>query len=193
MNLLDPLGWAILLLVLGCGIVVLEVFLPSGGVLSFLAVLVLGASVYFAFRRDATTGFAFITLTLAFVPLTIGLAFKVLPMTPMGKAFLGELPTPAEVDPDDPRRSMVGRVGVASSMMLPSGSVLVDGKLLDAVSQGVPIDPGTPIVVVEVRANRVMVRPADPDEARRIAIDSGDVLAKPIEEFGIEEFDEPLS
>ena len=178
---------------LGCGVVVLEVFIPSGGILTFVSAVTLGASLYFAFQQSAKTGFAFISIALVAVPAVVAAAFRILPMTPVGKAFLGELPTAAEVDPDDPRRTLVGRTGVAKTKMLPSGSVEVDGRLIDAVSQGMAIDPGAPIVVVEVSANRVVVRPADPETARKIAAERGDLLAQPLEDFGLEDFEHPPS
>jgi membrane-bound ClpP family serine protease len=186
MNVLDPLSWAILLLILGCGLLVLEVFIPSGGIFGFLAsVAVIGALVM-GFRRDMTTGLGFMAVTVVAVPTVIGLAFKYWPKTPMGRAFLGDLPDEAEVRPDDPRRSLVGRVGVAQSKMLPSGSVLIDGQYVDAVSQGLAIDPGEPVVVVEVRANRVMVRPARAHEVRTADLRPDDLLSRPAEEFGLE-------
>jgi hypothetical protein len=77
--------------------------------------------------------------------------------------------------------------------MLPSGAVLVDGQLIDAVSQGPAIDPGQPVVVVEVRANRVMVRPARPHETKAADIRPDDLLTRPIEDFGLESIDEPLA
>ena len=139
MNLLDPIGWAIVLLVVGCGLLVLEVFIPSGGLLSFLAFVAVVASMIVAFNHNVTTGLSFTAIALLAVPVAIGLAFKLWPRTPMGKAILGELPSEEETRPDDPRRSLVGRVGVAQSLMLPSGAVLIDGKLIDAVSQGIAL------------------------------------------------------
>jgi membrane-bound ClpP family serine protease len=194
MNLLDPLGWAILLLVLGCGLLVLEVFIPSGGIFGFLATMAVAASLVMAFRRDSTTGLSFMAITLFAVPIVLGLAFKLWPKTPMGRAFLGELPSEDQVKPDEPRRSLVGRVGLAQSKMLPSGSVLIDGQLIDAVSQGLAIDQGEPVVVVEVRGNRVMVRPARAHEVRTADLRPDDVLQRPIQDFGLEGlegFDEP--
>ncbi|MAT69178.1 MAG: hypothetical protein CMJ58_06595 [Planctomycetaceae bacterium] len=193
MNFLDPIGWAILFLAGACLLAVLEVFIPSGGVISFFAAVGVIASLVVAYRRDMTTGLAFTTIALVAVPATIAAAFKILPHTPMGKAFLGELPSADEVDPEDNRRNLVGRTGVAKSLMLPSGSVLIDGQLIDAVSRGLPIEPGTPVVVVEVRGNRVMVRPAEGDEARHIAAEHGQVLEQPLEDFGLEDFEEPLT
>lgn len=193
MSGLDPLSWAIILLLVGCALVVLEVFLPSGGVLSFLSIAALFASLVMAFRRDTTTGLLFMVISVVAVPSVIALAFKYWPQTPMGKAFLGELPSEEELRATDRRRELVGRVGIAKSKMLPSGSVLIDDQLVDAVSQGAAIDPGQAIVVVEVRANRVVVRLADVEEARRASIDPGDVLSKSIDELGLESLEDPLS
>jgi len=179
-------------MLLGCGMVVLEVFIPSGGLLSFFSAITIVASIVMAFRRDATTGMSFVVLTLIAVPATLGLAFKYWPSTPMGRAFLGELKTTAELTPVDPRRELVGKVGIAKSKMLPSGSVQIDGKYVDAISQGMAIDIGQAVVVAEVRANRVVVRPADADEARQVVKDPRDVFSTPIEELGMESFEDPL-
>jgi membrane-bound ClpP family serine protease len=193
MNLLDPIEWAMVLLALGCGFLVLEVFIPSGGLLSFFAFVSIVASMVMAFRRDTTTGLSFMAVAVVAVPIVIALALKLWPKTPMGRAFLGDLPSEEETRLEDPRRALVGRVGVAQSKMLPSGAILVDGQLIDAVSQGLAIDPGEPVVVVEVRANRVMVRPAKPHEVQAAAFLPDDVLSRPIEEFGIESLDDELT
>jgi membrane-bound ClpP family serine protease len=193
MNLLDPIGWAVVLMVVGCGILVLEIFIPSGGLLSFLAFVALVGSMVVAFNQSLTTGLSFMAVAVLAVPVAIGIAFKLWPKTPMGKAILGELPSEEETRPDDPRRALVGRVGVAQSLMLPSGAVLIDGKLFDAVSQGMAIDPGQPVVVVEVKANRVMVRPASATESQSAAVAPDDVLSRPIEEFGFDSLEDPLA
>ena len=40
---------------------------------------------------------------------------------------------------------------------------------------------------------QLLVRPAEGDEAQQIVAEQGDVLSKPIEEFGLESFEDPLS
>ena len=193
MSGLDPFTWAIVLMLLGCALVVLEVFIPSGGILGMLSGLAILGSILFAFRRDVTSGMAFVLISLVAVPTLLAFAFRVWPHTPMGKAFLGELPNEEELKPIDVRRELVGRAGVAKTKMLPSGSVLVDGQWLDAVSQGDTIESGEAVVVVEVRGNRVVVRRAEADEANQIVRDPRDVLSKPLDELGLEGFDdEPL-
>jgi membrane-bound serine protease (ClpP class) len=194
MYVLDPIAWSILLLLLGCALVMLEVLIPSGGIIGVLAAVSFIASIYIAFDggKSPVTGVVFTAATVIAVPVVLGLAFKFLPKTPIGRAFLGELPTEAEILPEDPRRALVGRVGIARSKMLPSGAVEINGHMVDAVTQGQAIEPGTYVVVVEVRANRVVVRPAGKDQ-RPSHENPNDLLSRPIEELGIESLDDPLA
>jgi membrane-bound ClpP family serine protease len=196
MDVIPDIAWAILLLLVGLALAVLEVFVPSGGIIAILSAVALIAALVMAFQESATTGpmigFVFAAVTVFAVPTLIALAFKIWPKTSMGKAFLGELPTDADVLPDDPRRALLGRVGVARTKMLPSGAVEIDGQMIDAVTQGQAIEPGTYVVVAEVRANRVVVRPAGKDQ-RPGHQNPNDLLARPIDEFGIESLEDPLS
>ena len=193
MNALDPLVWSILLMVVGCVVLALEVFIPSGGILSILSAAAFIGSIMIAFKTGPRTGFAFIATTVVVVPVVVALALKYWPKTPMGKAFIGELPTDVEVLPDDPRRELLGRVGVVRSKMLPSGAVEIEGQIIDAVSRGQAIEPGQYVTVVEVRANRVVVRPARPNERPGTKITTEDMLSRPIEELGLESLDDPLA
>jgi membrane-bound ClpP family serine protease len=196
MDALPDIAWAILLMVVGCVLVVMEVFIPSGGIISILAAVSFIGSIFIAFQPSPTTGpttgLIFAATTVLAVPTLIALAFKYWPKTPMGKAFLGELPTEQEVLPEDPRRALLGRVGIARSKMLPSGAVEIDGQMIDAVTQGQAIEPGAYVVVCEVRANRVVVRPAGKDQ-RPSHPNPNDVLSRSIEELGIDSLEDPLA
>jgi membrane-bound ClpP family serine protease len=193
---IPDIAWAILLLLIGCSLIVLEVFIPSGGIISILAGVAFITSLIIAFwegpTTGPTTGLMFVGVMVFAIPTLIMLAFKYWPRTRMGKAFLGELPREDEVAPEDSRRTLIGRVGVARSKMLPSGAVEVDGQMIDAVTQGQAIEPGAYVVVVEVRANRVVVRPAGKDQ-RPSHPNPKDILAQSIEELGIESLDDPMA
>jgi membrane-bound ClpP family serine protease len=193
---IPDIAWAILLLLIGCALVVLEVFIPSGGIISILSAVAFITSILVASWESPTTGPAtglvFAAITVFAVPTIVALAFKYWPRTRMGKAFLGEVPREDEVVPEDPRRTLIGRVGVARSKMLPSGAVEIDGQMVDAVTQGQAIEPGTYVVVVEVRANRVVVRPAGKDQ-RPQHQNPKDILSRPIDELGIESLDDPMA
>lgn len=193
MNALDPLAWSVLLMLVGCVVLVLEVFIPSGGVLAILSAAAFLGSILFAFQRGPVTGFSFLVTTVVLVPIVLVLAFRYWPKTRIGKAFLGELPTDEDVLPDAPHRALLGRVGVTRSKMLPSGAVEIDGQMIDAITNGRAIEPGQYVVVSEVRANRVVVRPAKENERPGREVSTGDLLSRPIEELGIESLEDPLA
>ena len=196
MNVLDPLTWSILLMVAGCALAILEVFLPSGGVLGFLASTAVLASIGLAFyHRGPTVGFAFSVAAVIVLPVVMGLALKYWPHTAMGKRFLLGLPTDEEVLPLEQQAEMkqlVGKIGVATTPMLPSGAVRIDQRIVDAVSQGMPIEKGQQVKVVEARAYRVVVRPVEEGEQFEQR-EPDDPLARSLDELGLEPLDDPLA
>jgi membrane-bound ClpP family serine protease len=192
---MDPLAWSVLLLLIGLALVMLEVFVPSGGVLGVVAVTAIVASIVMAFyHRGLEIGFVFFAVATVAVPVVLVLAFRWWPLTPMGKRLLLDVPSAADVLPDSLQRrqlrALVGKTGVAKSLMLPSGSVLVDGLTVDALSEGTPIETGQRIRVIEVHGNRVLVRLAENEPDTPIATD--DVMSQPIESLGLDPFEDPL-
>jgi membrane-bound serine protease (ClpP class) len=190
---MDHLFWSAILLLVGLLLVVGEVFVPSGGLLGFLAVAAVLASVTMAFFSSGVqTGLLFLTVAVVAVPVTLSLAFRWWPKTPMGKRLLLEPRRGDEVLPDSPQRrrlrDLVGKVGKANTVMLPSGGVTIGGHSIDAVSEGMAIDAGQRVRVVDVRGNRVVVRPVVDDESD--ARTTGDILSQPIESLGIDPFDD---
>jgi membrane-bound ClpP family serine protease len=190
---MDPLAWSALLLLVGLLLVIVEVFIPSGGVLGFLSIASLLAGIVLAFYHSgAEIGFLFLAITAVAVPTALAVAFRWWPKTPMGRRLLLGVPRSEEVLPDSPQRrtlrQMVGKFGVAKTVMLPSGAVLIDGQTIDALSDGMPIEEGQRVRVIEVRGNRVLVRPAEEGTAQ-----ADDVLSQPIESLGLDSLDDPLA
>lgn len=60
---------------------------------------------------------------------------------------------------EDP--ALVGQEGTVYSPLRPAGTVMVDGRRVNAVSDGTYIDKGTPIRVIEVEGHRVVVEPTE--------------------------------
>lgn len=189
---MDPLYWAVILLVVGLVLAVGEVFVPSGGILGFLTFLALLSSVVMAFRHGVWTGLGFSTATLTLVPALLVLALRVWPKTPLGRRILIEAPRPEEVDPHreqrDALRRLVGQVGRARVLMLPSGPVVIAGKQYDATSEGLPIEAGSWVRVIEARAGRLIVRPTKEPPAAEPPPEPEDPLARPIDTLGIDPF-----
>jgi len=180
----------VLLTVVGSLLVFAEVFFPSGGVLGFLSGAAFLGAIYSAYTSGGlASGLGFAAAEVLLLPVLLYVAFLYLPRTPMGRLLIGEAPHEQEVLPADDRDALVGKIGVARSKMLPSGSVEIDGRMLDAVSQGQAIEPGEYVKVVEASRHRLVVRRA-PQAERPAPSDPGaDALERPAEELGLEQFD----
>ena len=184
---------AIVLLLLGLSLVILEVFFPSGGLLGFLATCAIVGSIVMGFRCEPRpiVGIALLLTALFGVPVALVLALNYLPKTAMGRKVLLMAPTSDEVLPDSPRKrhlkSLVGQVGWAKSKMLLSGVVVVAGKTIDAVSEGTAVEPGQAVRIIKVHGNRVVVRPLD--EETPLESDE-DPLNRPLDSAVEDPFDE---
>ena len=159
---MEPWIWTVLLFVLAVGIGFLELFVPSGGVLAVLAVLALIGSVIFGFMQHPVFGGVYLFLMVIGVPLLIREMFRIWPNTPIGKKLLLDPEQDPALDLEkeyDQYKQLLGQSGVVKSPMFPSGRVEIDGRQYDAISQGIPIDLGTPVMVIQVEGNIVTVQP----------------------------------
>jgi len=190
--------WAFILLGLGLAVVVLELFLPSAGILGILASVLIISAIILGFMEGLQSGALMLLLAVFAVPAVLVLMVKIWPYTPLGKRILLNDLKPEDVLPNSShytrRKNMVGRLGVAKTKMLPSGIVLIDGEKFDAISDGFAIEQGDAIKVVSVRENRVYVQPYDGEveDTSDLPPRDRDILAQPIEELGLDALDDPL-
>jgi membrane-bound ClpP family serine protease len=149
----------ILLLVLGLAFIVLELMFPTLGMLGIAAACCLIGAIAFAFAEDRKSGIVFLVVTAVSVPAAILLGFKLLPRSPMGKVLVNEGVSFKDVAAVDRRdRTLVGQEGVVESLLRPSGTAHIDGRRVDVVTRGEPIEAGARVVVLEVEGNRVVVK-----------------------------------
>jgi len=154
---------AILLLGLGLALIIAEVLFPSFGVLGSLATLAILAGGYVAFRTDGTTGAIYTAATTVLVPLFILGGFRLLPRSPLAKQLMARGFTFTDGRATDQRdESLLGAEGVVEAPLRPAGVARINGRRVDVVSRGPLIDPGTPVRVVELKGNRVVVAPCPP-------------------------------
>ena len=138
--------WAVLLLVLGIGLAILEIFFASAGILAFF-----GGRRYYGSPGNGLLskrlgGHSHPAGRAVGLPTAMVLAFKHLPETAMGRRLLLGAPKSEDVLPDDPEKEylkgLIGRTGRAKSQMLLSGVVVIDGRGVDAVSESMPVEVG---------------------------------------------------
>lgn len=166
---MTPLAWAVLSLAIGLIFVAAEVFIPSGGILGFLAAGCLLLSVVLAFNQSASYGLGFLILICLLLPVTVGFAFHYWPHTPFGKRLFLRQPTKEEIAPDTEHvlglEALRGQTGRTITPLRPSGSTDFGGRRVDTVTEGTMIDRGQLVRVIAVHGNRVVVRQVEDGQA----------------------------
>jgi len=180
----------------GFGCLLMDFFLPTGGVLSFLGAIAIVAAIILGFVEGSTFGLMLLVSTAIVLPFLFAVAIKFWPHTPLGRLILIPRPKDEDVLPEPIRdhrlEMLVGRHGVAKCKMLPGGAVRVEGKTYDAVSNGMPIENDEYIEVVAVRNNRLVVRPIQKPQLVE-ETDEDDLLTRPADSVGIDATDDPLA
>jgi membrane-bound serine protease (ClpP class) len=193
---MSPLIWAVLVLLAGLVLLVLETFIPSGGILGLLSGLAVIGSVAMVFVYEGPVmGTLFLGLVSIALAIVIPALIKWWPSSPIGRRILnrppaGEADATTERPANKQLAGLLGQTGFAKTKMLPSGAIVVAGRTYDAVSEGVAIEQGQAVKVVQVRANRVVVRPTSgmptaPSEASQAP-------SQPIETIVPDPFDDSL-
>jgi len=196
---MESLFWPMVLLLFAVLLIFMEIFIPSGGIISVFSCAAVIASVAVGFSRGVTTGMVVLLIDLVVVPLTVVLAFKSWRYTPLGRTMIIRRPdNAASVLPDTEeyrlRQVMIGKRGVAKTPLLPSGDIVIEGRTFDAVSKGMPIEAGQRIEIVDVSALRLVVRPLSERQAAEDDSNTpDDVLSTPIDALGIDPLDDPLA
>ena len=152
----------LVLLLLGAAAFFLEVFIPSGGLISVVALGCVIAAVALAFAKAGTiTGVVFLGVSIVLIPACLVAAFVLLPKTPMGKRLMLKIAQTAEsgyVAQDLKEEALVGKTGVALSTLRPSGEARINDQRYDVITEGELIDKGAEIEVRNVGGNRIVVR-----------------------------------
>lgn len=174
-------GWLeILLLLGGISFILLEIFvLPGFGIFGLgggamvIASIIL-ASLTFVWPQteaeieEMTRSVGTVAIAGLGVMALVLTTRRYLPQAPLFRNVVLEPPAAEERTVISQREAMVdysylvGRQGTATTDLRPTGKAEIDHELLDVIAESEPLDRGTPVVVVDAHANRVVVRAAGP-------------------------------
>ena len=161
---MDLTYWAVALGAVALIFFVLEVFLPSGGLLGGLSAAALIGLIIVLFMIDTGYGVIGVAVSIILVPMAIAIAFKVFPHTPVGRALILAHEQSAEgvryssTGVDD-TSNLLGKEGVTVSELRPVGTCTIDDRSVECLALTGVIDPGVKVKVVEVAGIEVKVRP----------------------------------
>jgi len=155
---MKALTFPIILQLVGVVVIIAEIILPSGGVLTVLAIGVFGYSLYVLFTQFAPmVGSAFLAVDLVMIPALVILGLKLLAKSPTTLRTV--LSSADGVTSQDPMAAhCVGMFGTAITDLRPAGTAVIEGKRVDVVTRGEYIEKNTPVVVHAVTGNQVVVK-----------------------------------
>ncbi len=155
---MNQLVLAIILQLVGVAVIIAEIILPSGGLLSLIAAGVLGYSLYIVFTGvSGSAGMMFVIVDIIAIPILVIVGLKVLAKSPV--TLREQLSSDAGVSSQSPElEKYINKGGRTLTHLHPAGIALIDGKRLDVVSRGEFISKDTEVEVISVTGNQIIVR-----------------------------------
>lgn len=153
--------WGIALLAIALLLAIVEIFVPSAGLISIVAIICAIAGLICLYRVDWVWGAAGTLTLLILTPIIVNYGFKILPSTPMGRRMMfGEAGEHAPVlqDTKSELESLLNAEGVAQTDLRPVGVVRIGQTKHDALAEIGYIRAGSKIKVSAVEGTVIKVR-----------------------------------
>lgn len=142
-------------------LILAEVFVPSGGLISVcsMACLVGGAVIFF--RHSTIAGWVGVVIAVIMIPTVLILAYRMFPKTKFGKSVtlrpsqreIGDaIPDMAEL------KELMGTEGSVVSPLRPVGMCEISGKRVECVAESGYVDRGETVKVIDIEGTQVTVR-----------------------------------
>ena len=153
---------------LGALLLLMEICTPSFGLFTGLALTSFITAVVFAFMISSFTGFMVMVGIVVATPFYLNYLVKLLPKTPIGKYLM--LPKLSkEISNAVPEygefENLVGKIGVAETLLRPAGTISIDSKRYPARAQLSIIQPGQKVRIVQASSNDLLVVLAADEES----------------------------
>ena len=159
------MGWWLvfaIFLYFACAVLIIaEVFVPSGGLISLCALACLVGGTVIFFQYSATAGWIGVGIAAVMIPGVLIFTYKIFPKTRFGKSVTLTPPKRQQGDaiPDTSElKEMLGEVGVVITPLRPVGTCDFAGKRVECVAEGGYIDKDKKVKVIDVESTQLTVR-----------------------------------
>ena len=155
--------WAIVLLGAALVLFMLEVFIPSGGLIGMIAVVLAICGIVLMARVDSTAATITAILGIATLPALFALGIKLWPDSPVGRIMIlrtqQQRMTDAEAKPPGATASsqLVGQTGQALSDLRPVGTCRIGDQRFECLASRGVIETGSNVRVVAVAGMEIKV------------------------------------
>ena len=161
---MNPIYIAIILYISAIVLALVDLYVPSAGMLLLLSFVAAVGSVVFGFQSGTTPGMTMLTLVAASIPILGVVAIRIWPHTPVGRRIVLGLPPEQPKDFNEKQNTLAELIGyvVASEYpLMPSGQITIDHRSYNAFAEEGYIDAGWRVEVVGVRQRDLIVRVTD--------------------------------
>jgi len=162
----DWLGIGLLYLV-GCTLLIVELFLPAHGLLGLIGLGMLGYGLYQTYMQSELVGL--ISMVILAILLPTGLVFSVKNWyrTPVGRRISPPNPKLTAEDrmPVEQLKSMIGSKGKSLTLLRPVGTCEFDGKRVECTAEYGMIEKNMEVEAVRLVDRTVSVRPVSSGES----------------------------
>jgi len=155
------LVFAVFLYFVSAALLIAEVFVPSGGLISICSLACLIGGLMIFFRHSATTGWVGIVVAIIMIPSVLIMAYKLFPKTRFGKSVTLTPPKRDAGDaiPDTAElKQMLGAVGQVITPLRPVGMCDFSGQRLECVAESGYVDKDKKVKVIHVEGTQLTVR-----------------------------------
>jgi membrane-bound ClpP family serine protease len=155
----DWLG-IVLLYLIGTAILVAEIFIPSHGVLSLVAIGILGFAVYETFLISGVLGLISLSALVILIPTSVLFVVKTWHRTPIGKRICPPNPQLGEKDrmPVENLKAVIGQRGRTVTLLRPVGTCDFQGRRLECKAEQGVIQKDVEVEAIGLTDRTLVVR-----------------------------------
>ena len=155
------LVFAVFLYFACAALIIAEVFVPSGGLISICALACLTGGAVIFFRHSTTAGWVGVIIAIIMIPSVLVIAYKIFPKTRFGKSVTLTPPKRQQGDaiPDTPElKELLGAEGLVLTPLRPVGMCDFSGQRVECVAESGYVDKDKKIKVIDVEGTQLTVR-----------------------------------
>ncbi|HEC03322.1 MAG TPA: hypothetical protein ENI81_07265 [Phycisphaerales bacterium] len=145
-------------------LIVAEIFVPSGGLISIFALACLAGGIAIFFQYSAVAGWIGVAIAPVMIAVVLVIAYRMFPKTRFGKSVTLDPPERQQGDavPDtDQLKELLGAVGVVLTPLRPVGMCDLSGRRVECVAESGYVDKGKKVKVIDVESTQLTVRIID--------------------------------
>ena len=155
------LVFAVFLYFAAAALIIAEVFVPSGGLISLCALGCLVGGIVIFFRHSVTVGWVGVVIAIVMIPVVLIIAYRIFPKTRFGKTVTLTPPHRQKGDaiPDTPElKELLGAEGLVLTPLRPVGMCDFSGQRVECVAESGYVDKDKKVKVIHVQGTQLTVR-----------------------------------